>query len=302
MLPLIYHPTYSCPFPDNHRFVMSKFARLYDYAVESGFVSDNKSNVFEPEAVSLGALSIAHAKDYLHQLASNSVPDKDWRRVGLPWSDGLIRRTLLAPNGTLLTAQKALEHGIACHLAGGTHHAHRNFGSGFCMVNDLAYAALSLINSKRVDKVLIFDLDVHQGDGTATILAEASNIFTCSMHCEKNFPFRKANSDLDVPLPLSMKDDDYLESVSNVLESLLKTVRPDIVLYDAGVDVWQHDSLGRLDISWQGIEQRDRMVLEACLSKAIPIATVIGGGYDKDHARLARRHGIIIEQAHLLTG
>lgn len=300
MLPLIYHSNYSCEFPDDHRFVMSKFRRLYEYTVEAGLVRPDLSNVFEPDTASIEGLSIAHDSGYLIGLAENSLSEKEWRRIGLPWSQGLINRTLKAPNGTLLTAKKALEFGIACHLAGGTHHAHWDFGSGFCMVNDLAYTALSLVINKIVKKVLIFDCDVHQGDGTAAILHGNDNIFTCSIHCEKNFPFRKSKSDLDIGLPLDMEDDAYLETVSETLESLLNTFQPDIVLYDAGVDVWQHDALGRLNISWQGIEQRDRLVMSSCMARNIPVATVIGGGYDPDHDRLARRHGIVVEQAALL--
>jgi acetoin utilization deacetylase AcuC-like enzyme len=301
MLPLIYHPDYSCPFPENHRFVMSKFRRLYDFAQESGLIQQDHSNLFQPEAASLDDLSIAHDLNYLQQLTSDSLDRKCMLRIGLPWSEGLIKRTLLAPNGTLLTAHKALEYGLACHLAGGTHHAHRDFGSGYCMVNDLAYTALSLIQSNTVDRILIFDLDVHQGDGTAAILKDQQQIFTCSIHCEKNFPFRKSESDLDIGLPLNMEDDDYLEQVSETLDTLLERVKPDIVLYDAGVDVWQHDRLGKLNISWEGIEKRDQMVLKRCLSDAIPVATVIGGGYDTDHTRLAQRHAIILEQANGLV-
>ncbi|MEE4245267.1 MAG: histone deacetylase [Kangiellaceae bacterium] len=300
MLPIVYHENYSCPFPEQHRFVMSKFRRLYDYAVDSGLVNSDKSNLFAPKSASIDELSVAHDLDYLQQLVTDSLPYKKWRRVGLPWSEGLVARTLTAPNGTLLTAQKALEHGIACHLAGGTHHAHRDFGSGFCMVNDLAYAALSLVENEVVDKVLIFDLDVHQGDGTAAILAGHPQIYTCSMHCEKNFPFRKVASDLDIGLPRGMNDDDYLTEVSDIFDVLLNRVRPDIVLYDAGVDVWQHDGLGHLNITWQGIEQRDHLVLNQCINQRIPVATVIGGGYDDDHDRLAKRHAIVVEQAHRL--
>ena len=301
MLPLIYHPEYTCPFPENHRFVMTKFRRLYDYALESGLVKADLSNLFQPKKTSLQDLSIAHDLDYLEQLTSDSLDRKSMLRIGLPWSEGLINRTLIAPNGTLLTAHKALEYGIACHLAGGTHHAHRDFGSGYCMVNDLAYTALSLINNKTVEKVLIFDQDVHQGDGTAAILQHHPQIFTCSIHCEKNFPFRKMDSDLDIGLPINMADDEYLSKVHEVFDQLIKQQQPDIVLYDAGIDVWEQDGLGRLNISWQGIEQRDHMILSRCLSESIPVATVIGGGYDKDHDRLARRHAIVIEQADRLV-
>lgn len=301
MLPLIYHPNYSCPFPEDHRFVMSKFRRLFDYLQASGLVLPDHRNLFAPDVADLHTLAIAHCPNYLEDLLGNQGCPKAWRRVGLPWSEGLIERTLTAPNGTLLAARLALQYGIACHLAGGTHHAHRDFGSGFCLINDLAYTALSLLENSEVERILIFDCDVHQGDGTAAILVGVSGVVTCSIHCEKNFPFRKVQSDVDIGLPLHMEDDAYLEIVSNTLERLLYQLEPDLVLYDAGVDVWEHDALGKLNITWQGIEQRDHLVLETCLSRGTPIATVIGGGYDQDHARLARRHAIVVEQAHALV-
>ena len=273
---------------------MSKFVRLYQHLQQSGIA---KSNIIRPKQASIEDLSIAHDEQYLRQMCENTVEDKAWRRVGLPWSQGLINRTLTAPNGTLLTARVALKKGLACHLAGGTHHAHHDFGSGFCMVNDLAYTAKSLISEKAVSKVLIFDLDVHQGDGTASILADEPRAFTCSIHCEKNFPFRKYASDLDVGLPIGMEDSAYLTIVRDTFEQLLAEQQPDIVLYDAGVDVWQSDVLGRLDISWQGIYQRDHYVIDTCIAKGIPVATVIGGGYDKDHQRLAQRHSIVVQAA-----
>ena len=297
MLPLVYHPNYSCPFPTDHRFVMSKFVRLYEYLLAQGVVATDGSNLFRPEIASLQDLSIAHDLTYLENLCGNQIDKREWRRIGLPWSQGLVDRTLTAPNGTLLTARLALKKGLACHLAGGTHHAHREFGSGFCMLNDLAYTAKTLLSKKEVDRILIFDLDVHQGDGTASILSEEKNVFTCSIHCEKNFPFRKFNSDLDVGLENDLADEEYLQVVSKTLNQLIDDVQPSLVLYDAGVDIWQHDSLGRLNISWQGMMDRDELVLRTCLSRHIPVATVIGGGYDTDHDRLARRHAIVVEMA-----
>ncbi|MFT6030404.1 MAG: acetoin utilization deacetylase AcuC-like enzyme [Oleiphilaceae bacterium] len=301
MLPLVYHDNYSCPFPEDHRFVMSKFRRLYDKALKRGFIEPDGANLFTPEIARLEELAIVHCPNYLQNLLGNQICQKAWRRVGLPWSKGLVDRTMTAPNGTLLAAHLALKYGISCHLAGGTHHAHRDFGSGFCMVNDLAYTALKLLEAKEISRILIFDCDVHQGDGTASILSGQQGAFTCSIHCEKNFPFRKSHSDLDVGLPLYMNEDNYIEVVDSTLQRLLYQFEPDLVLYDAGVDVWEHDDLGKLNISWQGIEERDRIVLETCLNRGTPVATVIGGGYDKDHDRLARRHSIVVEQAYRLV-
>jgi acetoin utilization deacetylase AcuC-like enzyme len=295
MLPLVYHPNYSCDFPDDHRFVMSKFKRLYNYLNATGLI--HADNLYQPTKASIQDLSIAHSSEYLTQLSNNTMEARQWRRIGLPWSQGLIDRTFTAPNGTLLAARLALKHGMACHLAGGTHHAHHDFGSGFCMVNDLAYAANTLIESGEAKRILIFDCDVHQGDGTAAILSKQPHVFTCSIHCEKNFPFRKHASDLDIGLDKFLQDDDYLNVVSTTLSKLLDEQQPDLVLYDAGVDIWQHDELGHLDITWDGVASRDERVLRECLSRYVPVATVIGGGYDKDHARLAQRHSTVVEVA-----
>lgn len=273
---------------------MSKFVRLYEYLKKNGYVN---SNIVRPKKATVDCLAMAHDKTYLNAMFTDSLDAKVWRRVGLPWSEGLIERTMTAPNGTLLAARAALRKGVACHLAGGTHHAHYDFGSGFCMVNDLAYAAKRLLAEGLVKKVLIFDLDVHQGDGTASILADEPQAFTCSIHCQKNFPFRKSDSDLDIGLPIGMQDEEYLKVVNDTLAKLLVEHQPDIVMYDAGADVWQHDELGHLDITWQGVRRRDENVIAQCLNAGIPVATVIGGGYDKDHARLAQRHAIVVEAA-----
>ncbi len=293
-LPLVYHPNYSFSFDPNHRFVMSKFAYLYEHVQSLGLINDNLT---QPMLGSPEPLELVHCENYIHDLWHNRLDEKAMRRIGLPWSKELMARTFTAPLGTLQTARLALKHGIACHLAGGTHHAHTDFGSGYCMVNDLAFTSETLIKSGEVTNVLIFDLDVHQGDGTAAMLAHQPYAYTCSIHCEKNFPFRKSASDLDIGLAPSVANSEYLGVVDDTLSYLLNTLNPDLVLYDAGVDVWQQDGLGKLDISWQGIEQRDHLVLKRCLEHNVPVATVIGGGYDKDHRRLAARHGIVVEQA-----
>lgn len=293
-LPLVYHPNYSFSFDPKHRFVMSKFAQLHQHVKTLGLAG---SNITEPPHGSVKELEIVHCENYIHDLWHNRLDEKAMRRIGLPWSQALMNRTFTAPLGTLQTARLALKNGLACHLAGGTHHAHSDFGSGFCMVNDLAFTAQTLIQNREVTNVLIFDLDVHQGDGTAAMLAHQPYAFTCSIHCEKNFPFRKSPSDLDIGLTNNMQDAEYLGIVDDTLQFLLNELNPDLVLYDAGVDIWQEDGLGKLDISWQGIEKRDHLVLKRCLANNTPVATVIGGGYDRDHQRLAKRHGIVIEQA-----
>jgi acetoin utilization deacetylase AcuC-like enzyme len=296
-LPLVYHPNYSFSFDPKHRFVMSKFANLYNEVKSIGLIGDN---LVRPELGSPTPLELVHCEDYIWDLWRNQLDDKAMRRIGLPWSEQLMARTFTAPLGTLKTAELALEHGVACHLAGGTHHAHYDFGSGYCMVNDLAFTSTTLIQQGKVNNVLIFDLDVHQGDGTAAMLKHNPYVFTCSIHCEKNFPFRKHDSDLDIGLENHLEDAAYLHIVQETLTGLIEDLNPDLVLYDAGVDVWEQDTLGKLNISWQGLEKRDALVLKTCQNKSVPVATVIGGGYDKDHLRLAKRHAIVVKQAALL--
>jgi len=217
--------------------------------------------------------------------------------MGLPWSENLVKRSLIAPNGTFLTAGLALRNGLACHLAGGTHHAHFDFASGYCVLNDLAISSLALLRQAKVQRVLIFDCDVHQGDGTAAILQNTPEITTCSVHCEKNFPHRKAKSDIDIDVAVHTGDQHYLQIVEKALGSAIEFSNPDLVIYDAGVDIYENDPLGMLNISMEGIRKRDALVIKMVRDSDIPLATVIGGGYDRDQSALARRHAIVVEEA-----
>jgi len=274
---------------------MQKFRLLHQYLKEQGIAE--ATNTYRPGTAKLKLLEAAHCPEYLNRFINNQMDSKELRRMGLPWSEGLLRRSLISPVGTLLTCQLALKHKIACHLAGGTHHAHYDFASGFCIFNDLAIAANSLIAQGKVKKVLIFDVDVHQGDGSARILANQPQVFTCSVHCEKNFPVRKANSDLDINVPVGATDDLYLQMMIDGFEQALALSKPDFIIYDAGVDVFVDDPLGLINLTLQGIRQRDHYVLKRCLQLNIPVATVIGGGYDKDELALAKRHAIAVEEA-----
>ena len=297
-VPLVYHPSYSFPFPGRHRFPMEKFRLLHERLRDSGVAG--AANLHRPGRARPALLSLAHCPEYLDRFLGNRLGEREAKRMGLPWSEDLVRRTCIAPMGTLLTAQLKLKHGIACHLAGGTHHAHYDFGSGFCILNDLAITARALRAGGLVKRVLIFDCDVHQGDGTAAILADDPDLFTCSIHCEKNFPTRKRRSDLDVGLPVGLEDDGYLAVVEETLTDLLRQRQPDLVLYDAGVDVYAGDPLGRLAVSLSGLAERERRVLTLCREHGVPVATVIGGGYDDDRSALARRHALVVEAAHQL--
>ncbi|MEX6504120.1 histone deacetylase family protein [Pseudomonas zhanjiangensis] len=294
-LPLVYHDDYGPPFPAGHRFPMEKFRLLRDHLVASGLASD--AELQRPELCPSEVLALAHCPAYIDRYLSGELAHADQRRLGLPWSAALARRTVRAVGGSLLAAELALRHGLACHLAGGTHHAHYDFPAGFCIFNDLAVIARYLLASGQVQRVLIFDCDVHQGDGTARLLADCPEAITVSLHCEQNFPARKAQSDWDIPLPRGMGDDDYLKVVDDALNYLLPLYQPDIVLYDAGVDVHKGDALGYLQLTDQGLAARDEAVIQHCLGRDIPVVGVIGGGYDQDRAALARRHGILHHSA-----
>jgi acetoin utilization deacetylase AcuC-like enzyme len=274
---------------------MDKFRQLQICLAELGIMKDN--NVFRPGRVKTEILQLAHDQDYIDGFINDQLGTKAMRKMGLPWSEGLVKRSMISPNGTLMTGSIALNHGIACHLAGGTHHAYYDHGHGYCVFNDLAVAAKALVAQNKAQKILIFDCDVHQGDGTASILADDERIFTCSIHCEKNFPHHKQNSDLDVGLPTGLKDDAYLEIVERTLLEAIEHAQPDLIFYDAGVDVYSKDGLGYLDINFDGIAARERLVLDIIKQHNIPVATVIGGGYDKDQRALALRHALVFQAA-----
>lgn len=287
-LPLVFHDDYSPPLPPGHRFPMEKFRLLRDHLVDSGLTTN--AAILRPELCATDVLALAHDRAYIERYCSGDMGRDELRRLGLPWSPQLAQRTVRAVGGSLLAADLALEHGLACHLAGGTHHAHYDHASGFCIFNDLAIIALSLLESGRAGRVLIFDCDVHQGDGTARILEHVPDAVTVSLHCEKNFPLRKARSDWDIELAPGMGDLEYLKVVNDTLSYLLPLYQPDLVLYDAGVDVHRDDTLGLLNLSDDGLAMRDSTVIDHCLGRDIPLIGVIGGGYDKDRALLARRH------------
>ena len=239
----------------------------------------------------------AHSSSYIGKVLRDELSKEDLRLINLPWSERLRNRSFLAIEGTYLTARQALKSGIACHVGGGTHHAHRDHGLGFCVFNDLGYAAKNLIAEGHVEKVLILDLDVHQGDGTIDICQGEPHIFTCSIHSESNFPFEKKQGWMDIGLPAGTKDETYLDTLSQTLQSIERSLTPDLVLFDAGIDVYTDDGLGNLELSIEGIRKRDQLVFEHYRGKDIPIATVIGGGYSKDTQELAHRHGLIFESA-----
>jgi acetoin utilization deacetylase AcuC-like enzyme len=290
-LPIVYHPDYVAPLPPGHRFPMAKFRLLYEALIADGVA--HRSQFHTPELPSEAWIELVHTPEYVQGYCTGTLDPKAQRRIGLPWSPSLVNRTCIAVGGTILTARLALEHGLACNTAGGTHHAFPSYGSGFCIFNDLSIAARVLLSEEVVKRILIVDLDVHQGDGTAFIFQDDPRVFTFSMHCEINFPGTKQVSDLDVSLPEGMEDQAYLQTLADYLPSLLSQVKPDLVFYDAGVDVHLGDRLGKLGLSDRGVFCREMQVLSTCLSQGYPVACVIGGGYAEDLNALVYRHSLL---------
>lgn len=290
-LPLVYHSDYSVPLPSSHRFPMIKFKKLYELLLHDRVASPTQFH--RPIVASTELLAQVHAPHYIAAYRHGTLDPTAQRRIGFPWSPVLVNRTCTAVGGTLLTAQLALQAGLACNTAGGTHHAFPDYGSGFCIFNDLAVAARTLLNQGIVQKILIVDLDVHQGDGTAFIFQDEPRVFTFSMHCGINFPGTKQTSDLDVSLEAGTEDAAYLQTLDRYLPDLLEQVKPDLVLYDAGVDVHTTDRLGKLALTDSGLYRREMQVFSTCLSRGYPVACVIGGGYTADMDALVYRHSLL---------
>lgn len=288
---IVYHPDYVAPLPDAHRFPMPKFKILRDLLLLDGVISTEQ--IYQPELPPLDSIELVHTPEYVRAYCEGTLEPKAQRRIGLPWSSALAHRTRIAIGGTILAARLALEYGCACNTAGGTHHAFPSYGSGFCIFNDLAIASRVLQHRGLVNKILIVDCDVHQGDGTAVIFQDDDSVFTFSMHCEANFPGTKQQSDLDIPLPIGLDDDGYLQILANYLPDLLTQVKPDLVLFDAGVDTHVSDRLGKLSLTDWGIYRRERMVLSTCKAAGYPVASVIGGGYGKNMSALVYRHSLL---------
>ena len=264
---------------------------LRDLLVRDRIITE--SQLYQPGAPPPEWLELVHETHYVQAYCNGTLDVKAQRRIGLPWSQGLVQRTCTAVGGTILTAKLALQHGVACNTAGGTHHAFPSYGSGFCIFNDLAIALKVLQSQNLIRTALIVDLDVHQGDGTAFIFQNDPSVFTFSMHCGVNFPGRKQQSDLDVPLAENTGDVAYLAELRSHLPVLLHRLRPDLVMYDAGADVHKDDRLGKLALSDTGIFERDRTVLQACKDGGYPVACVIGGGYGENMEALIYRHSYL---------
>lgn len=278
---LYYADHFVLPLPEGHRFPMEKYSRLRARLRASGLFADDDFRV--PDAAGDADILRAHDAGYLERVTSGTLDAAEVRRIGFPWTAGMVERSRRSAGATLAACRSALAHegGASCaaNLAGGTHHAHRDFGSGFCVFNDAAIAALAMQAEGRAGRIAIVDCDVHQGDGTAAILAHEPDIFTCSLHGAKNFPFRKQASDLDIELPDDTGDAAYLAALDAALDTVLTRARPELVIYLAGADPYAGDRLGRLALSIEGLRARDERVLGACRAADVPVAVAMAGGY-----------------------
>ncbi len=274
---IFYTDQFVLPLPDGHRFPMRKYAMLRE-KVEAANLSRGEP-LRVPQAASDELILRAHDAAYLQRVVSGTLADDEIRRIGFPWTEQMVERSRRSCGATVEACRAALQQGAAVSLAGGTHHAFRSHGAGYCVLNDAAIAALAMQFEGRAKRILIVDCDVHQGDGTAAILADDSSVFTFSIHAAKNFPFRKAESDLDVALPDGCNDEMYLSALHDGLCHSLSASRPDLAIYLAGADPFEGDRLGRLFLSKGGLDRRDQMLFAMCADMAVPVATVMAGGY-----------------------
>lgn len=273
---VFYSDTFNLNLPPGHRFPGNKYGMLRRTLLEDEIIPE--AMLEASQLIDDAALLRAHAPGYVTSIDDGTIDAKAMRRIGFPWSKHIALRARATMGGALGAARSALTEGLSGQLAGGTHHAHYDFGAGYCVFNDFAVAALTLLHEGSAARVAIIDLDVHQGDGNAAILGPRDDVFVLSVHGEKNFPFRKAQSDLDLNLPDGVEDAEYLSSLADVLPAVW-AFKPDIVLYQAGVDPLKEDRLGRMALTHEGLMARDRLVLSECKKRGLPVSLAIGGGY-----------------------
>jgi acetoin utilization deacetylase AcuC-like enzyme len=288
MLHVVHHPEYVVS-AQGGVYQFSKYAAVMEVLRAEGDLLEHR-----PEAMPRRWIEDAHNAAYVDAVLSAQVDPAMERRIGFAVTPAVARRAALSPGGTWLAAKLALEHGYAANAAGGSHHALPDRGAGFCVFNDLAVAALRLLGEGDARRILIVDLDVHQGDGTAVILAAREDVATLSLHADTNFPARKAQSTLDIALPDGTNDDDYIAAMTPALDMMIDRMRPDLILYQAGVDVHVHDKLGRLALTDQGMARREAVVAGRARALGIPLASVMGGGYGKDVMAVAARHAATV--------
>jgi acetoin utilization deacetylase AcuC-like enzyme len=290
-----YHAGYRTALPADSPLAVSKSALLKERLLEEGVIAC--ADIVEPEPIERAAAALVHTQEYLCKLEESRLSPAEERRLGLRWSQALWLRARLAAGGTLRAARAALADGLAANLAGGSHHAFPDHGEGFCVLNDVAIAACVLRNEGAIRRVAIIDLDVHQGNGTAAIFAEAADVFTFSMHAERNYPLAKMRSSWDVALETGTGDEEYLGTLERCLPEVLDRSRPELAFYLAGVDVAQGDRYGKLAVSEEGVRRRDARVIGAVRALGIPLTIVLSGGYAVSRARTAELHAHVIREA-----
>jgi acetoin utilization deacetylase AcuC-like enzyme len=294
-----YSDRYMVPLPATHPFPMPKYRLARDQLLAEGAITH--WHLVEPPLAADADILLVHTSDYWFRCVRGELTALEVRRIGFPWSPALVRRSRAAVQGTILAARNALRDGVASNLAGGTHHAYPDRGEGYCVLNDIAIATRVLQRDGLARRIAVIDCDVHQGNGTAVIFRDDPSVFTFSIHGEKNFPARKEHSTLDLNLPNGVGDEEYLRLLQTHVPAILDGFRPDFVFYQAGVDPYEQDRLGKLKLTLEGLKQRDELVIGHCRQRGVPIVTTMGGGYAKEIAgtveahcntvRVALRHG-----------
>jgi len=284
-LPVVNHKDYEAQLNDDNKFPIKKFGELAKALIKNKIVK----NFYVPEPCSVETLKEAHTEDYINKIKNKTLDKNEIRKIGFPLVDSVVRRSFIATGGTVLATKLALNYGIACNTAGGSHHATSNEGAGFCVFNDVAVAAKYLTSRGLANKILIIDLDVHQGNGNSEIFKNDNQVFTFSMHSKVNYPAKKSVSDLDIELEENLEDREYIDILKNNLK-YLNEEEFDFVFYIAGVDIHYNDRLGKLKISDNGIFERDELVIDNFFSNKIPICGVLGGGYNEDFNKLVELH------------
>ena len=288
MFTIAYHPIYKHPLPEGHRFPMLKYELLPQQLLHEGTATAKM--FFEPEVADLAPVLAVHTKEYVNHLINLTLDARAARKIGFPLSAELVERELRIAQGTIDGAKNAFYDGIAFNIAGGTHHAYSHRGEAFCLLNDQAIGAQYLLDNNLAKKILIIDLDVHQGNGTAEIFQNNNAVFTFSMHGKSNYPFKKETSDLDIALPDGTSDDVYLKILKETLPKLIETEKPDFIFYLSGVDIVDTDKLGKLSCSIQGCKKRDEIVFELCKKYQIPLQCSMGGGYSPQIKTIIEAH------------
>ncbi len=294
-LHIAYHPIYAHPLPESHRFPMLKYELIPGQLLYEGTITE--ANIFAPQPCSDEVILSTHSAAYVAKLKTGMLSLQEQRRIGFPQSPALTKREWMITQGTIDCCHFALKNGVALNVAGGTHHSFYDRGEGFCLLNDFAVAANYLLHQKLAEKILIIDLDVHQGNGTAKLFEGVENVFTFSMHGRHNYPFKKEQSDLDIELEDNTATEEYLEKLTTILPALIKKLQPDFAFYLSGVDILETDKYGKLKVNIEGCKERDAFVFTTLKNAGIPCAVCMGGGYSADVKIIVEAHCNTFRQA-----